>query len=90
MYLKHTKYQKYLVFTVTLVAIAGAALAAMELTVLSQNQQEADAKGCSPGLTGYNASQGKCFKPDLQAENTEADGTADEEEEEDNDDNDDE
>ena len=88
MYLKHTKYQKYLVFTVTLVAFAGAALAAMELIVLSQNQQEADAKGCSPDLTGYNASQGKCFKPDLQAENTEADGTAADEEEDDDDDDD--
>jgi hypothetical protein len=25
--------------------------------------QEAEAKGCSPGGTGYNASQGKCDKP---------------------------
>lgn len=26
--------------------------------------QEAEAKGCVPGGTGFNASQGKCFKPD--------------------------
>jgi hypothetical protein len=25
--------------------------------------QEAEAKGCSPGGSGFNASQGKCFKP---------------------------
>jgi hypothetical protein len=25
--------------------------------------QEAEAKGCSPGGTGFNASQGRCFKP---------------------------
>jgi hypothetical protein len=26
-------------------------------------QQEAEAKGCTPGLTGSNASKGKCIKP---------------------------
>jgi hypothetical protein len=26
--------------------------------------QEAEAKGCPPGGTGFNASQGKCDKPD--------------------------
>ena len=26
-------------------------------------QQEVDAKGCPPGFTGYNASQGRCFHP---------------------------
>jgi hypothetical protein len=25
--------------------------------------QEAEAKGCTPGGTGFNASQGKCAKP---------------------------
>ena len=25
--------------------------------------QEAEAKGCTPGGSGFNASQGKCFKP---------------------------
>jgi hypothetical protein len=26
--------------------------------------QEAEAKGCTPGGTGFNASKGKCDKPD--------------------------
>ena len=26
--------------------------------------QEVEAKGCTPGGTGFNASQGKCDKPD--------------------------
>ena len=26
--------------------------------------QEAEAKGCQPGGTGYNASLGRCLKPD--------------------------
>jgi hypothetical protein len=55
---------KYLVFAVALVAVASVAVAAMELAVLSQLQQDADAKGCPPGLSGYNASQGRCFKPE--------------------------
>jgi hypothetical protein len=25
--------------------------------------QEAEAKGCSPGGTGFNASLGRCFRP---------------------------
>ena len=79
-------------FAVALVAVASVAVvAAMELAVFSQNQQEADARGCTPFFTGYNASQGRCFKPDLQAENAEADGSAEEEEdnEEDNSNDDD-
>ena len=46
---------KYLTFAVALVAVASVAVvAAMELAVFSQNQQEADARGCilsSPGTT---------------------------------------
>ena len=33
-------------------------------TVLVGQEQEAEAKGCPPGGTGFNASQGKCDKPD--------------------------
>jgi hypothetical protein len=59
----------------------------MELAVLSQIQQDADAKGCVGGGTGFNASQGRCFKPDLQAENADesddSDDSDDEEEEDD-------
>jgi preprotein translocase subunit SecG len=57
--------RKYLMFAVALVAVATVAVAAMEIAVLSQIQQDADAKGCTGGGTGFNASKGKCFKPDL-------------------------
>lgn len=83
-------FPKALMFAVAVVA--SVTVAAMDLAVLSQNQQDADARGCRPGFIGDNASQGKCVKPDLQAENVEADGAADEEEgsEEDNSNDDDE
>lgn len=71
-------------------AVATVAVAAMEIAVLSQLQQDADAKGCRTSQA-VNASKGRCIKLGLQSENAEDDGTAgDEEEEEDDDDNDDE
>jgi hypothetical protein len=84
---------QYLVFAVGLVAIAGVAVAAMEIAVLSQIQQDADAIGCRNSQAA-NASQGRCVNPGpgAQAEDAEADGAADEEEdnEEDNSNDDDE
>lgn len=62
---------KYPIFAVALVAIATVAVAAIELAALSLNQQDADAKGCTAGGTGFNASQGRCFKADLQANDAE-------------------
>jgi hypothetical protein len=72
---------KYLVFAVGLVAVATVAVAAMELALLSQMQQDADARGCRTSVAA-NASQGRCVNPGpgLQAE--EAD-EFDEEEEDD-------
>ncbi len=52
----------------------------MELAVLSQIQQDADAKGCRSDSVAVNASLGRCVKPDLQAENADE---FDEEEEDD-------
>jgi hypothetical protein len=56
-------------------------VAAMESAVLSQIQQDADARGCRSNSVAVNASLGRCVKPDLQAEN--ADESDDEEEEDD-------
>ena len=71
-------------FAVAVVAVTSVTVPAMELAVLSQNQQDADARGCNPGSTGDNASQGKCLKPDLQAADAEAeDAAGDDEQEED-------
>lgn len=55
-------------FVVALVAIAIVAVAAMELAVLSQIQQDADARGCPSNSIAVNTSLGRCVKPDLQAE----------------------
>ena len=70
-----------------LVATATVAVAAMELAVLSQIQQDADAKGCRSNSVAVNASLDRCVKPDLQAENAdesdESDESDDEEEEDD-------
>ena len=52
---------KYLMFVVALVAISTVAVAAMELAILSQMQQEADAIGCKTS-TAFNASKGRCFR----------------------------
>jgi hypothetical protein len=73
---------KYLMFAVGLVAVATVAVAAMELAVLSQIQQDADARGCRTSVAA-NASQGRCVNPGpgLQAE--EADESDEDEEEED-------
>ena len=60
--------QKYLMFVV--------ALGAMELAVLSQLQQDADARGCSSTSPAVNASQGRCIKTEIQAEDGEAEGAA--------------
>jgi hypothetical protein len=70
---------KYLVFAVGLVAVATVAVAAMELAVLSQLQQDADAKGCRTSVA-VNASKGRCIQPGLQADNADE---SDEEEEDD-------
>jgi hypothetical protein len=66
---------------VGLVAVATVAVAAMELALLSQMQQDADAKGCRTS-TAVNASKGRCFNPgpNLQADN--ADESDEEEEDE--------
>ena len=74
---------KYLMFAVGLVATATVAVAAMELAVLSQIQQDADARGCRSNSVAVNASLGRCLKPDLQAENADESDESDDEEEED-------
>ena len=78
---------KYLMSAVGFVAIATVAGAAMELAVLSQIQEDADARGCRSNSVAVNASLGRCLKPDLQAENAdgsdESDESDDEEEEDD-------
>lgn len=78
-------------FAVALVSITSVAVATMEIAVLSQLQQDADARGCSSTSPAVNASQGRCIKTEIQADNAEADGSADEEEdnEEDNSNDDD-
>lgn len=63
-------------FAVALVAVATVAVAAMEIAVLSQLQQDADAKGCRTSQA-VNASQGRCIKAEIQADN--ADESDDEE-----------
>lgn len=40
-----------------------AAIGLVTVVAVDISQQEAEAKGCSGGGTGFNASQGKCFKP---------------------------
>jgi hypothetical protein len=70
---------KYLLFAVGLVSIVTVAVAAVEVAVLSQIQQDADAK-CRVGGTGYNASQGRCNPGlEIQANEEEEDTQADEE-----------
>ena len=68
---------KYLMFAVALVAVATVAVAAMELAILSQMQQDADAKGCRTSQA-VNASKGRCIKAEIQADNADE---SDEEEE---------
>lgn len=68
---------KYLMFAVALVAVATVAAAAMELAILSQMQQDADAKGCRTSQA-VNASKGRCIKAEIQADNADE---SDEEEE---------
>jgi hypothetical protein len=81
---------KYLMFAVALVAVATVAVAAMELAVLSQMQQDADAqsinKKCSPGSTPFDASQGRCFGHGPSAAIEDQVEEADDEEEEEEDD----
>jgi hypothetical protein len=75
---------KYLMFAVGLVAITTVAVAALEVAVLSQIQQDADAK-CRVFGTGYNASQADVilglYKPTVLKPKTTED-RADEDEEE--------
>jgi hypothetical protein len=74
---------KYLMFALGLVAVATVAVAAMELAVLSQMQQDADAKGC-PRSVAANASKGRCINPGpAAAEGDESDEEEEEEEEDD-------
>jgi hypothetical protein len=50
--------------TVVIFAILAAfGLVAIVAVDIVFTTQEAEAKGCVPGGTGFNASQGKCFKP---------------------------
>jgi hypothetical protein len=70
---------KPLAITTVLLAVITVAVAAMELAVLSQIQQDADARGCRTSQA-VNASQGRCIKSDLQADNADE---SDEEEEDD-------
>ena len=74
---------KYLMFAVALVSITSVAVAAMEIAILSQLQQDADARGCRSNSVAVNASLGRCLKPDLQAENADESDESDDEEEED-------
>ena len=57
---------KYLLFAVALVAITTVAVAAIEIALLSQLQQDADAKG-SRTSQAVNASKGRCIQLGLQA-----------------------
>ena len=70
-------------FAVALVSITSVAVAAMEIAILSQLQQDADARGCRSNSVAVNASLGRCLKPDLQAENADESDESDDEEEED-------
>ena len=40
----------------------------MEIAILSQLQQDADAKGCRTSVA-VNASKGRCIKAEIQADN---------------------
>ena len=80
---------KYVLFVVSLVAIAGVAAAAMEIAVLSQIQQDADAQSstgqCARALK--NASAQFCHnignaEEEQDTQDDEEDTQADEEEEE--------
>lgn len=73
---------QYLVFAVGLLATVTVAVAAMELAVLSQIQQDADARGCPSNSVAVNASLGRCLKPDLQAENADESDESDESDDE--------
>jgi hypothetical protein len=71
---------KHLLFVVTLVAVAGVA-AAMEIAVLSQIQQDTDARGCRNSIAA-NASQERCVNPGPGAQAEEAEEEEEEEEDE--------
>ena len=79
-----------LALTIALVAVASVAVVAMELAVLNQLQQDADARGCPSNSPGVNASQGRCVKTDIQSDNAdnadESDNDVEVEEEEEEDD----
>jgi hypothetical protein len=49
-----------LVIFAIIAALGLVAVVAVDFIIL---QQEAEAKGCTPFFTGYNASKGKCVKP---------------------------
>jgi hypothetical protein len=50
-----------IIMVFALIAALGlVAVVAVDFIIL---QQEAEAKGCKPFFTGFNASQTKCFKP---------------------------
>ena len=53
--------QTTMVIFAILAAFGLVAIIAVDIVFITQ---EAEAKGCTPGGTGYNASQGKCDKPD--------------------------
>ena len=68
--------------------ISNLGIAAMQVAVLSQTQQDANARGCSGTSPAFNASLGRCFKPDLQSDNTDNADNADESDEDDEEEND--
>jgi hypothetical protein len=51
-------------FEIIAIVAALAVLGVVVVTVaaLTIQLQEAEARGCAPGGTGYNASQGRCFR----------------------------
>ena len=49
---------------VILAIMAAFGLIAIVTVDVVLTMQEAEAKGCTPGGTGFNASKGKCDKPD--------------------------
>jgi hypothetical protein len=59
-YLEHMETNSTLVIFAILVALGLVTVVAVDIMLTTQ---EAEAKGCSGGGTGFNASKGKCLKP---------------------------
>jgi hypothetical protein len=61
MYRPKDNFMTALCLAVLLLAVG--TTAAIEVALLSEAVQDADAAGCQPGGTGFNASKGRCFHP---------------------------